>query len=508
MRQRNAIALLRVSSEAQAGPDRRGLPGQLRVVRQIAEAHDLEIVEEVEIRASGARVLEDSRFRRLLDRIDSPRIHGVIVADLDRLMRPEDPGYYSIFKRFRDTETVIYTSAGPKDFRTDRLLMMIESEIAALERDRIAERTRRGREEKRRQGKRAEGPVGFPRGVTFDREAGKWEYVWPEAERVRAAFRLWLASDGTLSFREINRRTGLVPPDSAEPSAVVSRLLQQPLYAGVYRVDRRWKQGKAVPREPHECYENTVLDPPLVSREEFDRAQELLARKRARRAPRRSHEEQGATYAGFLECSLCGASLWVLPDSKSYRGYCCGNARYNHCPTGRTSIRIADPQIDAALEQRLGDIDTLRRLIEKSAEEARSRAEVPPAEITRKLTQRHNQKERVKDAYDEGLYDLVELRKRLGKLDGEIALLESLLAEQEEPSSIDSEFVTGLVDVFSSWRDLRRDEKRDLIRAYQIRIRVSRPKRGNLSVDQVVIGVLGDRNNLTIYKKLKRYGMQ
>ena len=501
---RKAIALLRVSSEAQAGPDRQGLPAQRRAVHRIAEAHDLEIVEEVEIQVSGARVLEDQRFQRLLERIDGPTVHGVVVVDLDRLMRPEDPTYYSIFRRFRDTGTVIYTSAGPKDFRTDRLLMVIESEIAALERERIAERTRRGREEKRRQGKRAEG-LGLPRGVDFDHKTGEWSYVWPDAERVRDVFRLWLESHGTLSFREIARRTNLVPPTYREPSGAVSRILRQPLYAGIYRVDRRWRDGKAAQREPHETYEHRVLDPPLVTVEEFQRAQELLARKRARRAPRRSHDAQGATYAGHLDCSLCGASVWVQRDSRGYPGYVCGNARVRKCRTGQTSVGLADPQIDAALDTRLGDIDTLRRLIERSVEEAQKRAQAPPGELARKLSHLHNQRERVKDAYEEGIYDLRDLQKRLAKIDGEVSVLEGLLEHEEEPIAVDPELVAELVDVFSSWRHLRREEKREILRAYQIRVRVSRPARRIVSVDQVVIGSL---NNLAIFKKLRRHGMQ
>jgi len=63
-------------------------------------------------------------------------------------------------------------------------------------------------------------------------------------------------------------------------------------------------------------------------------------------------------------------------------------------------------------------------------------------------------------------------------------------------------------DVFSSWRDLRREEKHRLLKSFQIRVRVSRPVRRILSVDEVMIGVAGSQHALTIYKKLRRYGMQ
>ena len=170
-----AIALLRVSSAAQAGPDRQGLPAQRRVCQRIAARHGLQVIEWVELEASGAVVVEHPDFQAVLRKIESPEICGLVVADLDRLMRPEDPGHYAVFRTLRDTETVLYTDSGARDFRQDRLLMMLESEIAAIERDRIRERTQRGRAEKRRQGKRAEGPVGMPRGVCFNYETETWE---------------------------------------------------------------------------------------------------------------------------------------------------------------------------------------------------------------------------------------------------------------------------------------------------------------------------------------------
>jgi DNA invertase Pin-like site-specific DNA recombinase len=504
---KKAIALLRVSSEAQAATDRQGLPAQRREIQRIALRYELEIVDEVELHVSGARVLEDPDFRALLERIKRPEIEGIVVVDLDRLMRPTDFGYYRIFGHLLDTNTVLYTTAGPKDLRTDRLPVVLEAELAALERQRIAERTRRGREEKRRKGLRAEGLVGLPRGVAFDHASGRWSYVPPESLRVRAAFDLWLASDGTMSFRQIALRSGLVAPEYSEPSGAVRRVLSQPLYRGVYRVDRRWSNGRPTPREPNEVHEHVVLDPPLVSVEEFARAQALLARRRGRHVPRKERRDQRAVYAGVLECSVCGASMWVVPDSRGYLGYCCGSSRTRGCGTGQTSIRLAEPQIDAALEQRLGSEPTLRMLIEKSAEK-NVQAAARPAAVARRINELHNQSERAKDAYEAGLYDLAELGKRIAKLQSQIRGLEEALELAGAEIEVNPRLVSDLVDVFASWRDLRHEEKRRLLASFQIRVRVSRPARRVVSVDEVVVGVAGSQHALTIYKKLRRYGMQ
>ena len=88
----------------------------------------------------------------------------------------------------------------------------------------------------------------MPRGVRFTAKTGEWSYDFPEAARVRRAFDLWLESEGTLSYAEIGRRVGF------RGSWAVQSVLRQPLYKGVYRVDRLWVAGKPEPREPDEIY--------------------------------------------------------------------------------------------------------------------------------------------------------------------------------------------------------------------------------------------------------------
>ncbi len=505
-----AIALLRVSTETQAEKGG-GLAGQRRAAKRIAEQHGLEIVDELELRGvSGTKVQDDPDFRRLLDRIQDPAIHGVVVADMDRLLRPEDPGAYSIFRRFKESATVIYTSSGARDYRHDRLLMMIESEIAALERERIAERTQRGKEEKRRKGLRAEGGVGMPRGVAFDHDTARWSYVWPDAEKVRKVFRAFIASGGRKSLRQIAFETRLVEGTYQEPSGAVSRLLRQPLYMGVYRVDRKWKEQRFLRmRDPHESYEVAApgLDPPLVSREDFERVQVLLKQNLSGRAPKKPHDQQGATYAGHLECAACGGNVWVQPDFNGYRGYFCGNTRTKGCATGQTSARLAEPQIDAALEEKLGSVEVLRSILERSAEEARDAARPKPKEATRRLTELANMKERAKDAYEAGAYELPELQKRLAKIDGEATLLEELISREDDGIALDARLVQELVDVFCNWSTLRRAEKRKLLAAYEVRIAISRPRRRVLKVERVVVGVTASQGSERIYKKMKGYKM-
>lgn len=488
MKQR-AIAIVRVSSEAQAGPDRQGLPAQRRACERIAERHSLKILDFVELRGiSGAVVADHPDFQAVLRRIESPEVGALIVADLDRLMRPEDPGHYAVFRTLRDTGTVLYTESGPRDFNSDRLLMMLESELGAMERNRIRERTKRGRDEKRRKGMRAEGLVGMPRGVTFDHETEEWSYVFPEAERVREAFRLFL--EGVDNFREIHRRTGIGKESDASSS--VGRVLRQPLYAGIYRVDRRWSNGRPVALGEDEVREYVVLDPPLISKSDFDRAQRLLLERKARRPAISDPDKRPGVYTGHLECALCGATVLYAKDTRSHGGYVCANRRPKRCTGGQVSHVAADPQLDETLGALLGHEDTLRRLIEESAQHAAERAASAPAETVRRISQLENQAARIRDAYVDGAFDLREMKKRGGAVEGELSLLRGLLERQNDDIELDSDAVLEVVDVFSSWGDLGRMDKRRLLRAFQIRIAVRKAARLKIHVDRVTIGVLED----------------
>jgi chromosome segregation ATPase len=152
----------------------------------------------------------------------------------------------------------------------------------------------------------------------------------------------------------------------------------------------------------------------------------------------------------------------------------------------------------------LGSEETLKRLIDASYEEAEHRAELDPRSIERKITELENRRSRCMDAYEMGEYELPQLSKRLTAIKGEMAKLREFQERAEEPIEINPELITQVVDVFGSWASLPRSEKRQMLRAYRIRIQLTRPERRKIHVSQVDIGLLGD---VGLYKKMKRHGI-
>ena len=220
-------------------------------------------------------------MQELLRLIESSDIHGVIAKEFSRVMRPENFADYVLLQVFADTKTILYLPDGPIDFtsRSGRLLGTIRAAMAGLERWEILERSWAAKEEKRRAGKHPQSWVTLPFGVGYERPEDRWYYK-PESEKVREAFRLFLS--GEASYWAVGRELGIDPRS-------LRIMLRNPIYAGwrVYsqrrdpspralrtKPDGRQADRPKIARVPEEVIRVKVLDPSLVSDEDFRRVQQ------------------------------------------------------------------------------------------------------------------------------------------------------------------------------------------------------------------------------------------
>ena len=113
---KNALELIRVSTQNQASDNRAGIPAQRETNRRTANANGLTIVRTIEIvDVSGAAVLSSPEMQELLRLMESPDIHGVVTKEFSRLIRPEKFTDYVLLQQFIDTHTVLYLPDGPID---------------------------------------------------------------------------------------------------------------------------------------------------------------------------------------------------------------------------------------------------------------------------------------------------------------------------------------------------------------------------------------------------------
>src|SRR5687768_9985964 len=85
------ISLLRLSTDEQAAEGRAGLLRQKEEIRIATARWDLEICRSYEIiDVSGTLIQQSPIFQEVVAQLRNPSVHGMVVSDLSRLMRPDD----------------------------------------------------------------------------------------------------------------------------------------------------------------------------------------------------------------------------------------------------------------------------------------------------------------------------------------------------------------------------------------------------------------------------------
>jgi site-specific DNA recombinase len=149
---RQAILYARVSTDEQA---RSGysLAQQIEALREYADRESYEVLEEVQDPGQSGASLERPGMDRVRDLVAAGGVAVVLAQDRDRFAR--EPAYHFILRReFREYGTKICAlndrgDDSPEGELTDGIL----DQLAKLERAKTAERTRRGRLRKVKEGK-------------------------------------------------------------------------------------------------------------------------------------------------------------------------------------------------------------------------------------------------------------------------------------------------------------------------------------------------------------------
>jgi DNA invertase Pin-like site-specific DNA recombinase len=429
-------------------------------------------------------------MQRLLKRIEDPTIHGVVVREFSRVMRPDNFADYVLLQTFQDTRTVLYLPDGPIDFgsKTGRLMGSIRAAIAGLERTEILERVWSAKEEKRKAGKHPHGPIVLPFAVAYDAKEQRWFYK-PEVERVREAFRLFLS--GETSYKDVGRKVGIAAFN-------LRNILRNPTYTGwrVYskrrdpssaalrtRNDGRQGDRPKVARAPEDVIRVKVLEP-LISESEFAQVQRILDLKKQNHWRVRPDHERRFTYSGFLRCGTCG-NLVYTHGHQGRSWYVCksrtAEARKERKATGLEDCRNPYMRrerlelcLDTLIGERLTNPKFLHRLTttymsRKSFNEAkpeRSRIEIG-------LLQLNEKKQRVLDAYFETLIDRAERDRRLGTLAADAEVYGNLATRAATlVPALSARELADALSVFNEWELLGRADKRKLLRATMPEIHV------------------------------------
>lgn len=488
-----AISLIRVSSDRQADEDRAGIPAQQAACDVIAKRHNLTVKWPIRIEGvSGAAVMLSPGMKELKRIVSAGLTRAIVLKEESRLMRPENFADYALLSLLEEHHVKLYYPDKVMDLRTPdgKMFSTFSMAMAGRERTAIRDRMIGGKYAKRDRGEWIVGtaPLGFK--VVKDERKMRRLVVDPATiGKVQRLFKMFV--EGNWNFQELARETGI-------KVTTIRYALKNELYTGVHVVKRvadprghvhdengriRYTKRLAIPVEEQKRIQ--LIDKPPISRELFDRVQDLLRVKQSQRSTAKGSVSDPFVYRGFLKCAECGGTITTLRYfnrkanfEASY--YACrrtiGHFAANNdgtntivtppssCPSRRMRLDALHPLLDQMIAFKLGSREFLERIIEaqgsaevidQAQQEANLRAEIEAAEAA---------KTRNEEMYMRGRISIDKFDANADRLSDEIKNAKKALRSlRPAPPVMDASTWAPLALQFRRWDKMAPTQKRTLL---------------------------------------------
>lgn len=378
-----AAIYVRVSTEDQAKHGY-SLGNQLEACR--AKALSLgarQVVEYADEGVSGA-LLQRPGLSALREALKAGTIDMVVVLDPDRLARNLSHQLLITEEIEKAKAKLEFVNFEWRNTAEGQLFYAVRGAIAQFEKEKIKERTSRGRQQKAKTGKL---PLAFkPYGYDYDPETSLLVVNQEEAQVVKDIFR-WLLEEGEGPNGIARRLNGIGIPAKKGGQwhrNVVRQILLNPVYTGTFYANRYDTTGMGLNR--HRGKEERVaastrpqeewiaIDVPAIIEESvFNQAQKLLERARRLWAgtPRAEYLLSGLVVCGACQMSMSGHNLTEW--GKKRRVYTCRRG-YQGAPGGACGTKVDAASIEKVVWDRLLDWlhnpDDLRKEVEQGTDTA------------------------------------------------------------------------------------------------------------------------------------------
>lgn len=406
---------------------------------------------------SGASLLRPG-LETLRDLAAQGQLTTILVYSPDRLSRKYAYQVLLAEEFSRCGVEIVFLKSPATGSPEDQLVVQFQGMIAEYERAQIAERSRRGKRHKAREGVvnvLSGAPYGYRYVKKTEASAAYYEVLESEAAVVRMVFELYVhkhlsinAIARLLNQRGIATRTG----KTRWERSTVWGILRNPAYYGKacfgktelrprQRITRPLRQRNGLASRNSASHERPrsewieVPVPALVAEETFALAQEQLT-KNKHHSPRRTIEP--TLLQGMLVCQQCGYALYRCSTRTSKRKLyyyrCLGSDAYRRLKGALCTNRpVRQDRLDQVVWDeimRLLEDDALmqseinrRREAARNTDPRRRRHEA----LVREQARLEKNIERLVTAYQEGLLSLLQLRERMPELNKKAKAVEAEL---------------------------------------------------------------------------------
>ncbi|MBQ7499084.1 MAG: recombinase family protein [Selenomonas sp.] len=394
---------------------------------------------------SGA-YLERPALDKLRDALQAKMFEAVVCYVPDRLARRLSHQLLLTEEIERSGASLHFVSMEFKDTPEGRLFYQMHGAFAEYEREKIRERTMRGKRGKLRSGKPINDSGVY--GYDFDKKESAYTVNPAEAEIIRHIFQLYTVECiGGVDVISVRLKQEGIPSPGGKPywhPNSVRRILTQPMYIGRYYSNKVYKKKVGAhkystsARPESEWIE--MRCPPIIDEETFADAQNRLAKNRTVKRFRRP--EDTTLIQGLVVCGKCGRKMGVGNNGrKTHRYYACNShIRAFATPSGSCGSRYARTEIvDAAfwalLEKVCADPASLSSYIANVEGIQAVPATSPKEDIQARLSKISTEKEAVMEWFSKSFITQEDATKKLSKLKSEEEKLLSKLERlpKEEP---------------------------------------------------------------------------
>ena len=319
-----ALIYCRVSSKAQA-EEGSSLVSQEKACRELARERGVAVAEVFREDYPGDSLEDRPLLLQARDLVKTRTYSALICHATDRLAR--NPIHLAIVAEEcdkADTELLFVTE--PLDNSPEgQLIRYVKGYAGAIEREKIRERTIRGKRSRAESGRLPQGTGKGTYGYVYDRESGKRQVMESAAEVVGRVFAMCSQKVSCHTIALTLNKEGVPTLGGGQwyPRTIL-RLLKNPAYKGVTlfgqtkRVSLGGRKYRIEPIDREHWTEIPGATPQIVPSELWEQAQQALGQsKRHPRVPNRRY-----LLTGYMQCE-CGAPVVGTRLGKRYTYYRC-----------------------------------------------------------------------------------------------------------------------------------------------------------------------------------------
>jgi len=402
----------RADLEAETRGEGETLAKHEQYLLKYASDHGLNVVEIRKELESGEHLAHRPRMLETLREVEAGLYSAVLCMDVDRLGRGNKQDQGIILETFKRSKTKIITPRKVYDLSNewDEDFFDFEQFMAAKELKFITRRMQRGRRASAESGNfiNPVPPFGY---IIEIRDRCRTLAPHPDqAVVVRMIFDLYTREDPNErlgSTKIANRLNDLGYPSASGKvwsSPRISEMIKNPTYAGMMRWGKRCKKKSTkagVKTESFTRSDDEIIfvvgkHEPLVSKEKFRKAQELIGKKN--HPPYHLINGIKNPLAGLIKCSLCGKTMTAQMGKKDQFLKCTRRG----CQTKAAKVRYVEEKALNALRQWLADYEV--KLKQQSDIAKRS----TPVEFFEKALDKLNKEHELLLKQKSSLHDLLE----------------------------------------------------------------------------------------------------